>query len=398
MKDITIVGGGPIGCFLGENLANRGFEVLILEEDGEIGQPMCCTGIVGASGLLEETGLDPEVWSVNELGKGYFHSPSGETLELDRGDTEAYVIARSEFDRDLAERAVRAGADLLVKNKCVDVSLGDDKAILKTKSESGIEEIESRLVIGADGPNSFLARKLDLLKDFDPLVGVQAEIVKNKKEECAQVYLDKDLSQDFFGWIVPAGDVYRIGLADRGSNVRKKLLEFIKNNPSLPQNAENKIVRLTTGLIPRAGTRKMYRERTLLVGDAAGQIKPLTGGGLYIGLSCAFIASKIAEKGLENKPSKEILKEYEKKVSEKFGQEFKLGNRIMNVFKKMTNEDLNELIQFLNEPKIRESILEHSEFDKHSSILKKLVKKGPSILKNLGIRKSFKFLKWFASD
>ncbi|KXB07175.1 hypothetical protein AKJ54_00585 [candidate division MSBL1 archaeon SCGC-AAA382K21] len=395
MYDVTIIGGGPSGCLLGKNLAKKGFEVAILEEDPEIGQPMCCAGIVGAEGL-KEINLDPESWSLRELRGGTFHCPTGETVKLSRGRTEAHVIDRAKFDRDLAEKAVRAGAELKLKNRVRGISRNEKGVTLLVKKRGGSEEVKSRMIVGADGPNSLVARTLDLMKNFSPTIAAQAEVVKKSESRNAHVYLGNDLSKNFFGWAVPTGDIYRVGLGDKNGNVVRKLINFLEDEPSLPEDSRKKIVRLTTGLIPTPGSRKIYGERVILVGDAAGHVKPLTGGGLYLGLSIVEIASEILTKALEGEPTEENLREYRKAVSEKYGKEFKMGARVRRILQKASDDDITEFLKLLTVPEIRDIILKNADFDNHSKLFRELMKNGPSLISAIGTRKLMKYLGWFA--
>lgn len=395
MYDVTIIGGGPSGCFLGKKLAKKGFEVAILEEDPEIGQPMCCAGILGAEGL-KEINLDPKSWSLRELRGGTFHCPTGETVKLSRDRTEAHVIDRAKFDRDLAERAVRAGAELKLKNRVKKISRNENGVTLGVKKRGGFKEVKSRMIVGADGPNSLVARTCELMENFSPTIGAQAEVVKKSEGHDAHVYLGNDLSKNFFGWAVPTGNVYRVGLGDKKGNVIGKLLNFIKKEPSLPKNSRKKMVRLTSGLIPTPGSRKIYGERVILIGDAAGHVKPLTGGGLYLGLSIVEIASEVVEKALEDEPTEESLKEYRKAVSEKYGKEFKMGAKARRILQKASDDDLTEFLKMLTVPEIKDIVLKNADFDRHSKLFKELMKNGPSLIPAIGTRKLMKYLGWFA--
>ncbi|KXA94088.1 hypothetical protein AKJ65_05440 [candidate division MSBL1 archaeon SCGC-AAA259E19] len=394
MDDITIVGGGPAGCFLGENLAEKGFEVTILEEDPEIGQPMCCAGIVGTE-RLKEIGLNSENWCLTKLRKGVFHSPSGDLIELTRDQTEAHVIDRAKFDRSLAEKAVRAGAKIRLGSKCQRISRQENGVSLKVKTPGGTENFESRMAVGADGTNSLVARNFGLLENFSPTVCAQAEIAGEIENHDANVYLGNDLSRTFFGWVVPAGGVYRVGVGDKKANPFRRLIKLMGRASLLPKKPGKKIVNFSTGLIPERKGRKISGDRVMLVGDAAGHVKPLTGGGLYLGLSCAKIAGEIATKALEDEPSEENLEGYEDAVHEKFGQEFRLGNQARKMLEEMSDDDLSEFLDLLNLPEIRELVLEHAAFDRHSELFKALIREGPSLIRRVGARNLMKYMNWF---
>lgn len=392
MEDVIIVGGGPIGCFLGEKLAEDGFKVTILEEHNEIGTPMCCAGILGAESI-KEVGLNPEDWALNELKGGVLYPPSESPVRLSRGQTEAYVIDRTKLDQDLAEEAARAGAKLKLNTRCVKVNRDGNGVTLSTKTQNGRDKLKSRMVIGADGASSTIARNFELSEGHSPTICAQAEIVGEVDNDDASVYLGNDLSRDFFAWSVPAGNVYRVGLGDSEGDVVSRLVHFLKREDSLPENSWKKVLRFTVGLIPTPHSRKISAERALLVGDAAGQVKPLTGGGLYMGLSAAEIASEVVSNVLEEEPSEENLKVYEEKIEKKFGREFELGMRARKILQKMSDEDISEFLELLEEQEVRNLILENTDFDHHSNLLKALIEKGPRLVRSLGTRRTLKYLK-----
>ncbi len=394
MKDVIVVGAGPAGCFTGGKLASMGFDVTILEEDSEIGHPMCCAGIVGSEGL-KNLGIDPGDWSVDELRGGIFYSPSCDRAKLSRDRLEAYVIRRGEFDKDLGKSAVGSGAEIMLNSRCVEISRGNDKVSLKVDGGDGEEWLDCRVVVGADGANSLVARSFDLIDDFSLLAGAQAEVVGKVESDAANIFFGNNWSEHFFGWVVPAGEVFRVGLCDKGRNVRKNLLSFIRDNPALPNGAGDRVVRFTTDVIPKAGSRTIFGDRVVLVGDAAGHIKPLTGGGIFMGLSCADIASEVIADGLESSPDREVLSRYGSLVDERFGREFELGNRVMRVLRNMDDEDLSAFFSLLEEERVKDLILENFEFDRHSSFIKALAKEMPRLLRSLGLSKSAKYLSWF---
>ncbi len=393
MRDVIIVGGGPSGCFTGKKLAEKGFDVTIIEEDSQIGHPMCCAGIVGDGGM-KELGLNPSRWSLNRLKEGIVYSPKNESVKLTRDKVEAHCINRSGFDKDLAIMAAEEGVDIRLNSKCSDIARDESGVSVKVKEKDGTEELRARLIVGADGGNSTVARNFNLIEEFSPLSGAQAEIVGKSEREAANIFFKNEWSEHFFAWVVPAGEIYRVGLCDRQNNVRKNLEKFIRKNPVLPKNSHEKIVRYTTDIIPKSGKRKVFDDRVVLVGDAAGQVKPLTGGGIYMGLSCAEIASEVITKGLEKEPRENILKEYDEKVKEKFGKEFEIGNRIMNLLENMEDEDISKFFNLLKKPYIKKMILEDFKFDEHSHLLKEMAKKMPRLVNHFGLKNSVRYLRW----
>ncbi|MEA1904573.1 MAG: NAD(P)/FAD-dependent oxidoreductase, partial [Candidatus Hadarchaeota archaeon] len=250
MQDVIVVGGGPVGCFLADLLTKRGLSVTIVEEHAEIGHPMCCAGIVGAKGL-DELNLKLNNLILNKLQGAFIYPPSGEPVNLTRGKTEAYVINRASFDRKLATRAARSGADFLLRARCSDVSLGREKATLKVKKGGRKIQLQARLVIGADGASSLIAQRTGLLKSPNYIKCAQDEVPAEMNPKTVELYFGREFAPGFFAWTTPAGDVCRVGLCTQGGNAVKKLLNFMRNHPiAAGKLKETKLAHFAVGLIP----------------------------------------------------------------------------------------------------------------------------------------------------
>jgi len=390
MRDIVIVGGGPAGCFAGKLLAERGLDVVIIEEHAEIGHPVSCTGILGVGGL-KELGIKPGNWVLSELSGAIFHPPSGKQFTLTRGKVEALVVDRASFDRELAIGAVKAGANLLMKTRCVGVKLGQEPSV-KIDGPNGKSEIRGRLLIGADGPNSLVAREAGLFKAARYVSCVQVEVLADLDPNIVELYFGRDIAPGFFAWMVPAGDVARVGLGTIEGQAMGNLLKFIKKQTVPKKIISKKFLDITAGLIPEPLTREIYSDHVILVGDAAGHVKPLTGGGIYLGLSCAKIAANVVASSLEDEPTAKTLKSYDTEVRKKFGLELELGMRTRNLFKKLPDDALDSLLELVAKPDFKDLILKHADFDHHDMLIKAIIKKGPSLMRSIGLRKLLKYL------
>jgi flavin-dependent dehydrogenase len=131
------------------------------------------------------------------------------------------------------------------------------------------------------------------------------------------------------------------------------------------------------------------------VGDAAGQVKPLTGGGLYMGLSCSKIAAGTITFAMKEKSIKKAPHRYERKVMKKFGLEVELATRVRRVFERMSEEDMNQLVKLLEHDDVRGLIERNFEFDRHSRLIQALLPKVPKILRETGAKRLFKYVKMF---
>ncbi|MCS7131739.1 MAG: NAD(P)/FAD-dependent oxidoreductase [Hadesarchaea archaeon] len=391
MYDVAIIGGGPTGCFVGKLLAERGFDVVVIEEHAEVGHPMCCAGVVGVGGL-RELGIRPGKWVLNKLRGATLYPPKGSPISLSRGRVEALVIDRAAFDGDLATSAARAGADFLMRVRCVDVSV-DEHVKIKAQTAGGLREINSRLLIGADGPHSLVARRVGLMRSGESINCAQVEAVADVDGAAAEIYLGRRYAPGFFAWLVPAGELCRVGVGTIEGSALRGLQKLLGEHPVVSGKVNrDRLLHLTAGAIPRPLTRRMYADGVMLVGDAAGQVKPLTGGGIYIGLSCARLAAETAVEALESDDvSARVLRKYERAVKEKFGWEFELGMRAWRLFSRLSDDELSSLFQALAKPEVEALILEQADFDHHVKVISALARMGPSLLRSLGLRKFVKY-------
>jgi geranylgeranyl reductase family protein len=390
--DVVIVGAGPAGCFVGKILAEHGLKVAIVEEHAEVGRPVCCTGIVGLEGL-RELGIKPGKWALGKLRGAAIYPPSNNPIRLTRRKVEALVIDRASFDRSLANAATEAGATLLLKTRCVGLSLGSEPSVKIRGGEKN--ELRARVVIGADGPLSLVARRANLLIRSKYIKCAQVETKADVADDIAEVYLGRSFAPGFFGWMVKAGEVCRVGLGTATGNPKQLLEYFLFQHPVVSRRIEGGVFSQCVGLIPECLSRRIQDGAVLLVGDAAGQIKPLTGGGLYIGLSCAKMAAEAVVGSVES-GKLEKLEDYQRAVMDRFGAEFTVGSRLKKFFDQMSDEDLDFLSQLLEREDIRKLVLENFDFDHHEKLFSVFLVKAPEILKSLGIRRALKYVKLLA--
>jgi len=392
--DVAIVGAGPVGCFVGKILADRGLDVVIVEEHGEVGNPACCTGIVGVKGL-EELGIKPGSWVLGKLRGAVIYTPSNEPIELTRGMVEAFIIDRAEFDRSLVKNAAKAGVTFLLKQRCVDL-IFDDGPVIKL---GGMQksELNARIVIGADGPVSLVARKAGFIKSCKYIRCVQVETIAEARDDIAEVYFGKTFAPGFFGWLVKAGDVCRVGLGATEGNPNRMLQYFLTNHPVVSRKIRGRILNICSGLVPEPLSRDICANDILLVGDAAGHVKPLTGGGIYTGLSCAKLAAQAIVNTLESGVARK-LKGYESAVRKKFGREFELGIRARKLFCQMSDEDLNLLLGLLRRDDVKEIVLKNFDFDHHGRTIRALMFKAPELLGSTGLKRVLKYARFLTKS
>jgi len=354
--DALVVGGGPVGCFFAGDLARRGWKVAIFEEHRKIGYPWCCAGVVGIGGM-NELGLPlKKSLILEELRGAILHSPSGRRVEITRGRPEAWVIDRPAFDRFLADMAVRAGAELYLGQRCRGVEGG--------RVRLGNRSVEGRVIVGADGPNSVVARDSGLETKRRFMRFAQVEVKAETTPQFAELYFGREVAPGFFGWLVPAGERARVGVG-----TVQNPLPFLRGLlKKLEKRIRGKIPRPSVDVIKTARPRPVG-EGVILIGDAAGQVKPLTKGGLYIGLSCAKLAAEAVSDYLSKGGT---LESYGRAVGRKFGSEFRWGELAFSIYSQFGDKEIEFLIKMLERGKIQKFITREADFDYHSRLLRRL--------------------------
>jgi digeranylgeranylglycerophospholipid reductase len=370
LDDVLVVGAGPTGSYAALCLARWGHSVSVFEEHRDIGVPMQCTGIVGAECVERFLLFDGSI--LREASSARLFSPSRKEMRLSREETQAYIIDRTAFDRSLAEQAQGGGVNYFTGVRVKDVSVLDDRVRVDTE---GGKSFEAKAAVVASGFYSRLPQKLGLGKVGDFMVGAQAEVDAVAVDE-VEVYFDQDIAPGFFAWLVPTAP----GKALAGLFCRKapvgRLRELLK---SLHEQGRisSPDVAITSGGIPLRPLRRSFCDRVLVAGDAAGQVKPTTGGGVYFGLLCAGIAADTLHRAIVGGDlSARALEEYERAWRAEIGRELRMGYTARRIYERMSNRRINRLFDLLESRGIRQKMLDSPDisFDWHSKAVTEALK------------------------
>lgn len=379
--DAIVVGAGPVGSTVAEHIAKEGYSVLILEEHPRIGIPRHCTGKISAN-ALRELELGSSVGALQEVRGATFFSPDADSIHVERGDVQAYVFDRSTLDKRLSENAEDAGAQLLKSAHATNVSIDPNRVIVQFKHEDEYHRIGTRIVIGADGANSLIARRLGLYsKERSAVkVAIQRDLtgLRHIQSDFVELYLGKKYAPGFFAWIVPTGeDSAKVGLSVSPSNSKyllRYLEDFISSHPIARKKLRaTRCIGQTVHIIPTGGPlRRTVSNGVLIVGDAAGQVKSTTGGGVYYGMTCAKIAGSVVSKALSLQNSvlpASILMEYQERWRERFGREINLSVRIRHLLDSLTDDAVNYLFHIVrNDEALIETIEAEGDIDWQSKV------------------------------
>nr|WP_241648114.1 NAD(P)/FAD-dependent oxidoreductase [Methanoculleus taiwanensis] len=368
--DVVVVGAGPAGSAAARFCAEHGLKTLLVEEHAAVGYPVQCAGLLSVSAFEV---CRVSVRSIlNEVRGARMVSGLGGEVCFDAGKTKAYVVDRAVLDREMAEEAARAGAELRLKTYVAGIRDGN----LLTRGLGGREEIPFRLLIAADGPRSSIARMLGMERSSIYLSGVQADLPCEIDPRYVEVH--PNASPDFFGWVIPVNNRRaRVGLCS-GAFTKERFAAFARQYPA-------GCVHLVSGTIPLGVMPRTYGHKTLFVGDAAGFAKPTSGGGVYTGVRsaehAACVASACCEKGMFNDGA---LREYETRWWQDFGKELSVGLKLLKMRQAMTPEEIDRLCRVMDDPEILETIVRFGDMDRPSALVRRLAVK-PSFLKAAGV-------------
>ncbi|MFA4946182.1 MAG: NAD(P)/FAD-dependent oxidoreductase [Candidatus Micrarchaeia archaeon] len=290
-RDVVVVGGGAIGCIAARECCERGLSVAVLEEDANPGKKNRCTGIISKRGL-DETRVDYSGSVLNEVRGCSIFSGDAE-MTVDSGRCVAFVLDRQKFDEECCREA--HAAEFYYKTRA--------ERFKGTKVFAGRRAFNADYLVGADGAASFTARSLGFpaIPAASHALAWQAEYSRARVPDVglAGVFLEPSLFKGFFGWAVPvSASRVRVGFGTtEHSSLNKSKRAFLSNGRVKKILAGAKLEREFNALIPLSARAATVKGNALLVGDAAGQVKATTGGGVVFGAKCARVLAACVARG-----------------------------------------------------------------------------------------------------
>jgi len=279
--DIIVVGGGPAGGWTASNIARAGFKVAVVEEHQHVGEPVQCAGIITPRVFDMVDFASPSI--INEVKGANIFSPTGNKLAVGTSKVQAKIIDRRRFDSMIMDNAISNGAELISGNRVSGLVMGETCEV-----QIGNRTLRTKLVIGADGAKSNVRSWLGLEEPAYYLNGFGADIENvDMEQDRVNIFFGSQLAPNFFAWMIPAGEVVRVGLCmregqDTAYRYFKKL--FMDNSPAAAMLKSGTVKKTYAGIIPLGLPSKTYTDRGMIVGDAASHVKATSGGGIYPGL------------------------------------------------------------------------------------------------------------------
>jgi len=376
LYDAIVVGGGPVGSHIAGELARRGNQLVVLEQHDAIGKKAACTGIVGRE-CVEKFPIARQAVAREARGARFF-SPSGASFTLQRDSAQAFILDRQAFDEAMAGNARKLGAEYHLSTKVKAIALGSDAARIETETDGQASHFEGKLVVLASGFGSGLPDSLGFGRAGDFVMGAQAEV--ETSVDMVEVYVGNRFSPGFFAWLVPTHEGRALAglLARRDTRAHMEaFLRHLKDQGKIPSREAP----FGFGGIPLKPPRHTSGNRVIVVGDAAGQVKPTTGGGIYYGLLCADIAVDVLDRAIaSNDLSARTLSEYEKRWKKLLARELRIGRCARRAFERLSDRRIDRLFRVVQNSRATESLMNAPDFsfDWHGRlILRALTRFGP---------------------
>ena len=366
MIDVIIVGGGPAGLQAARCLAAGGFEVEVLEEHWSTGEPVHCTGIL-APEIFSRFSMPPAA-ALNELRRIRVHSPKGQVITYQTDHAEAMIVDRGAFDRTLRDLASAGGARVCMGIKAAGIKVGRAHAVVQCTDGS---RREARACILATGSAYTLHRDLEIGIPPVFLTCAQAELPALRPGD-VEVFLGKEVAPKGFAWVVPVqrkeGSFARIGLMCDGDAAKY----FNNLLPRLEGWALQAVgdAQPRQRMLPLAPIRKTYKNRLLVVGDAAGFVKPTTGGGVYYGMISAEIAAGVLADALR----RDLLEEkelsiYQQRWQERLMEEIEAQLTLRLLLQRLTDAELETIFDLWASDGLMPLVRKTAAFNHHRKLI-----------------------------
>lgn len=366
--DVCVIGAGPAGSMAAYELATAGWQVVVCEEHAMVGRPVDCSGVIGAE-AFERLAL-PRSSIRDTLTSLSVTSPKGRTFVYEPDRPLAHLVDRAAFDQALVERACEAGAELWMSARVQSLNVEEDRVELVVAGEPP-RRLRARAVILAGGPRYQFQRQLGMGSPSKFLKTVQAE-VEHEDGGRARIFFGSQIAAGSFAWALPVRDPaqarIKVGISTTadGQAAFKNFIASLKTQGVLNGHA----VQPKGWLIPIQPLPRTFADRVLAVGDAAGQTKPTTGGGLYYGLLCARVAGQVLSEHLRSGDvSARKLSIYEHCWRRVLGKELQTSLLFRRIIERLSDEELETLLGLAGHTRLMRLIERRADFDWHRGVI-----------------------------
>jgi len=371
--DVLVAGAGPAGNIAALKLAELGHHVGVVDFRTKIGDKLC-TGIIGRE-CADLYPPDPaDIYHTAQ--SAVLVAPSGRSHSVERDEPHAYIVNRVNYVASLAKRAQDCGAEFRLGEKIEAINQAHDGVSIHTTSQDGSRQIDAKAVVIASGFASPLVRMVGL-QNTQPkhnMIGCQA-VVSTSDLDRTEVYLGESIVPGSFAWLVPVSqDTGLVGLVSR-HKLNGHMDHFIERLQA--QGKVHEVVQEPKRWgIPIKPLSKTYANRVIVAGDAAGQVKPTTGGGIYYAILSGELAAQTLDEALkEGDLSEQSTSGYENSWRRLFGRELKVGYYARRFYETLSDRHIEAGLEKLLSDSVQGELIGSKDFsfDWHSSLVMKAV-------------------------
>jgi geranylgeranyl reductase family protein len=383
--DIAVVGGGPAGLLAAKTAAEQGSNVILFESKEKIGFHEHCAGLLSVEGLknLDLSNLPSDVIQNSSVIGAHIYSPSGELISVRKNSTTAYVVDRIRFDQYISSLAKEKGVQIETSTKILEIKRNNAGIELRKGKKSSLDRIQTKIAILAEGRFPKLNKQVNLPAPPRNRVIFASSYRMSKVDDIdpkfVELYQAQKLAPGFFAWIIPINEESaKVGIGSRYSPSGKYLEKFILSHPVAKEKLKQaKIEKKTSGAIPLSSyIKRTYADNVLVVGDAAGQTKPTTGGGVILGGIASRFAGKIAADSIvADDQSARYFSQYEKQWKKELKTNLFVMKHVRQYLNSLTDKETEKLFLLINKPKTKTLVSQIGDVDNQKKIVFRLLLK-----------------------
>ncbi len=378
--DVLVVGAGPGGSMAARTAAENGVDVVIIEEHPVAGTPVYCAEGLSIGGIHDGGLVAEPPYVSQQITMARIVAPNGNTVDLTSEDWTGYTLNREVFDKALAVNAEKAGARLMTETRATGVILDGSRVVgVKAVHDGEGVEFMAKVIIGADGHWSITRRSAGLdryFKDYVTCAQYRLGSLDLETPSVNEFWMGEKYAPGGYAWVFPKSrEVANVGLGVRVKHTKPPidyLKDFIDQDPRF-RNAE--ILNRNGGICPVSGTLdRIVMDGLMLVGDAAGQLIPMTGAGIHSAIEAGKMAGRVAAEAVkEGDVSEKRLSAYREEFDEYWGKRIRDSGRVLEMLDRFSDEDLNTLSEVIT----NEDVLSLANGTNVAATIAGLVKRSP---------------------